>query len=241
LAYERVVLLAPAAGDIVIKLGAQEKVVGVTKSNHDFPDALNIGSHIKPNVELIKGLDPDLLVISSNRFFSEQLAQQVKADVINYDPISLDGVLTEITKFGDMLNRKKQAIKLVQKLKAVQRQIEPLSRTPRVVYEVTETPFIIAGQRSIVNGIVTSAGGKLIAPENRKIAKFNVESILFQDPDYYIYQVGPMNKNPNPPMKRIHYSVMQSNVIKVSQLEFSRATTYSFYLALELNKRFRQR
>lgn len=239
-AYERIVLLAPAAGDIVSKLGAQAKVVGVTKSNDDFPEALKIGSHIKPNVELIKGLEPDLLIISTNRFFSDQLAAQVEADVIKYNPTNLDSVLSEVVHFGEILNKQEQAERLVQELTQIQSQIEPLKIAPSVVYEVTESPFIIAGQRSIVNGIITAAGGKLIAPENRKIAKFNVESVLFQDPDYYIYQVGPMNKKPTPPMERANYSIIQSEVIKVNQLEFSRATTHSFHHALELNKRFRQ-
>lgn len=239
-AYERLVLLAPAAGDIVSKLGAENKVVGVTRSNHDFPGALQIGSHIKPNVELIKGLEPDLLIISSNRFFSDQLAVQVSADVIKYDPTNLEGVLSEIAKLGDVLGKQAEAAALVQEMKSIRDQIKPLSEQKSVVFEVTQSPFMIAGQRSIVNGIVTAAGGRLIAPEKRKIAKFNVESVLIQSPDYYIYQVGPMNKNPTPPTDRANYQMMESEVIKVDQLDFSRANTRSFSLALELNKRFLQ-
>ena len=239
-AYQRVVLLAPAAGDIFIQLGAQEKIVGVTRSNADFPNALKIGSHIKPNVELIKGLAPDLLVISSNRFFSDQLAAQINADVVKYNPMDLQGVLTAISEFGGILNKELEAQKLIQDLGAVRSEIMPLAKAPSVVFEVTESPFIIAGQRSIVNGIVTAAGGKLLAPEKRKVAKFNVESVLFENPDYYIYQVGPMNKQPTPPLQRSNYKLLESEVIKVDQLDFSRATTQSFYQALDLNKRFRQ-
>ncbi|MEI6859154.1 MAG: ABC transporter substrate-binding protein [Shewanella sp.] len=238
--YERVVLLAPAAGDIVIQLNAQDKVVGVTRSNHDFPNALKIGSHIKPNVELLKGLEPDLLIISSNRFFSDHLASQIDADVIMYDPTDLDGVLEQIQDLGELLQRQKEATKLIADLKRVRSQIKPLKQTPSVIFEVTQVPFIIAGKRSIVNGIITAAGGKLIAPEKRKIAKFNVESVLFQNPDYYIYQVGPMNQRPTPPAERPNYTVMDSEVIKVDQLDFSRATTKSFYQALALNQRFQQ-
>ena len=237
-AYQRVVLLAPAAGDILIKLNAQDKVVGVTRSNHDFPDALKIGSHIKPNVELLKGLQPDLLIISSNRFFSDHLAAQIDADVIKYDPTNLDEILNEIAKLGATLDREKQATALIEQLNAVKGQIKPLLKKPSVVFEVTESPFMIAGKRSIVNGIVEAAGGQLLAPEKRKVAKFNVESVLFEDPDYYLYQVGPMNKQPTPPMQRANYRILHSEVIKVDQLDYSRATTQSFYLALALNKRF---
>ncbi|MDG3085103.1 ABC transporter substrate-binding protein [Vibrio hannami] len=237
-AYDKIVLLAPAAGDILIKLGAQDKVVGVTRSNHDFPDALKIGSHIKPNVELIKGLEPDLLIISSNRFFSDQMAGQIEADVVKYDPHTLKQILEEVETLGQLVDKQAEAKQLVSKLTAIQQQIKSLPNKPKVVFEVTESPFMVAGQRSIVNGIVTAAGGELLAPGNRKVVKFNVESVLFENPDFYLYQVGPMNKNPTPPLSRPNFNILDSKIVKVDQLEFSRATTHSFSLALEMNKRF---
>lgn len=241
LAYDRVVLLAPAAGDLFIQLAAEDKVVGVTRSNHDFPNALKIGSHIKPNVELLKGLDPDLLIISSNRFFSDHLAQQIDAEVIKYNPTNLDQVLSEIRHLGALLDKSSKAEALIKTLQGVREQIQPLETQPKVVFEVTESPFIIAGQQSIVNGIITAAGGELIGPKKRKIAKFNLESVLLQEPDYYLYQVGPMNRAPTPPKERPNYTAMESEVIEVDQLVFSRANSRSFYLALELNKHFRKK
>ncbi|WED28878.1 ABC transporter substrate-binding protein [Vibrio sp. DW001] len=238
LAYERIVLLAPAAGDILIRLGVQDKVVGVTRSNDDFPNALKVGSHIKPNVELLKGLKPDLLIISSNRFFSEYMSQQLDVEVMKYDPVTLDQILTQITSLGERVNRPSEANKLVQELVHVREQIQPLKQRPRVVFEVTESPFMVAGDKSIVNGIIGAAGGDLIAPTGRKVAKFNIESILIEDPDYYIYQIGPMNKRPTLPSNRPNYSILSSKFMQVDQLEFSRANTRSFYLSLELNHRF---
>ncbi|PSW06596.1 ABC transporter substrate-binding protein [Photobacterium lipolyticum] len=238
-AYERIVLLAPAAGDILIKLGAQDKVVGVTRNNHDFPEALQVGSHIKPNIELLKGLDPDLLIISSNRFFSQQMTELIKAETIIYDPLNLDEILQQVARFGGVVDKQSEATQLINELTDIRKQIKPLQDKPSVVFEVTESPFIIAGQRSIVNGIIEEAGGKLFAPSDRKIAKYNVESVLYSNPEYYIYQVGPMNKRPTPPLERPNYKILSSKVIKVDQLRFSRATTESFKFALELNQKFR--
>ena len=237
-AYERIVLLAPSAGDILIKLGAQDKVVGVTRSNHDFPQALKVGSHIKPNIELIKGLNPDLLIISSNRFFSEHMSEQLHADVIKYDPISLDQILVQIKELGQVLEKRHEAKELIATLNTIRNQIKPPKSKPTVVFEVTEAPFIIAGQKSIVNDIIATAGGELFAPKGRKVAKFNVESVLFKNPDYYIYQVGPMNKSPTPPEQRPNYKILSCKFMRVDQLEFSRATTHSFTLALEINRQF---
>jgi len=237
-AYERVVLLAPSAGDIFSKLNAQDKVVGVTRNNFDFPDAVKIGSHIKPNVELIKSLNPDLIIISSNRFFTDQMSSLVNSDTLIYNPATLDEILLEIDKLGAILNRQAEAKKLRSKLETVREQFVDIASPPTVVYEVTEAPFMIAGKKSIVRSIVEQAGGKLFAPSDRKIAKFNIESVLVKNPQYYIYQTGPMNKSPTPPQQRPQYSLINSRFINVDQLSFSRATTESFYHALELNRMF---
>jgi iron complex transport system substrate-binding protein len=233
-----VLLYPPAAGSIFIALGEVDKVVGVTRSNTDFPKALQVGSHIKPNLELMKGLQPDLLVISSNRFFSDQMAAQLGAKVVRYDPTCLDEILSAINELGYLLGKPQQAEALVARLQAVRAQIKPLKQTPKVVFEVTESPLMVAGQSSIVSAMVTAAGGELIGPEGRKIAKFNLESILMAQPDYYLYQVGPMNQTPTAPNQRPTYNLLKSHVIQVDQLEYSRATPRSFELALELNRQF---
>ena len=71
-AAERIVVLAPAAADIIEKLDAAELVVGKTRSVEEFPQATQVGSHIRPNLEIVTSLQPDLLIISSNKFFSER-------------------------------------------------------------------------------------------------------------------------------------------------------------------------
>ncbi len=239
-AYQRIVLLAPAAGDILIQLGAADKVVGVTRNNFDFPNATKIGSHIKPNVELIKRLKPDLLIISSNRFFSQQMAALIDAQTLLYNPLTLDDILVQVQQLGELSDHQSQAKALIDKLTLLRAEIKPLKLKPKVVYEVTEHPFMIAGKGNIVNSIIEAAGGELFAPSQRKIAKFNFESVLFAAPDYYIYQTGPMNKNPTPPAQRANYQALHSHYMKVDQLSFSRANTASFYHALALNQAFAQ-
>ncbi len=62
-AADRVIVLAPAAADILQKLGSSSQIVGKTKSVEEFPNALKVGSHIRPNLEIIMSLKPDLIII----------------------------------------------------------------------------------------------------------------------------------------------------------------------------------
>lgn len=238
--FERVVILAPAAGDIFIQLGQQDKVVGVTRNNTDFPAALKVGSHIKPNIELIKSLAPDLIVIGSERFFSQDMSDLIDAKTVTYNPGTLDAIQEQIHQFGVLLDCQNSAVTLNHKLLNLLQQIAPLNSAPSVIYEVSQTPLTIAGKGNIVSDIIRQAGGQLLAPSMRKLIKFNTESLLVQQPDYYLYQVGPMNQNPQPPEKRPLYQLLHSQYLQVDQLRFSRANTQSFLLAVELNAHFQQ-
>lgn len=239
LAYERVVLLTPSAGDILIKLHVQNKVVGITQDNYDFAGVTKVGSSKKPDIQLIKKLKPDLIITNANQRFSKLMAKELKSDVMHYDPITLDGILSSIKHFGKIFHKESDAAQLMTKLQKIQAAIQPLKKKPFVVFEISEKPLMVAGTSNIVNGIVDAAGGVLIGPGDKKIGKFNVESMLIIEPDYYMYQVSAMDPNPIPPLSRPSYSVIDSQVMEVDATLFSRANTYSFELALMLNNKFK--
>lgn len=237
-AYERVVLLAPAAGDLLQRLGQAHKVVGVTRANEDFPHALKVGSHIKPNLELVRSLNPDLIVLGSERFFTSQMQSLVGAKTLIYNPVTLDGVLDGVAELGQALECQPRAELLVAELSALRKQLRPVPTAPGVIFEVTEMPLTIAGQGNIVADIIAAAGGKLLAPSGRKLIKFSPEAVLMNRPDLYIYQVGPMNRSPSKPLSRPHYARLKAKEVAVDQLAFSRANGHSFDLALALNRLF---
>ncbi len=232
----RIVLLAPAAGDILLQLGLEDQVVGKTRSLEEFPQAKKIGSHIKPNVELIKGLEPDLLVISSNRFFSEQMAETVGAETIVYNPKTLAEILQQTAKLAKLTDRETQGAALAQRLRQQLHGLQRPTQTSRVIYEISSLPLSVAGQDNIISDIIRTAGGDPVDFGKRKIIKLNTEAVIVSKPDLYIYQVGPMNQNPTPPKDRGDYRMLHARYLKVNQLEWSRANSQSFSRVVELNK-----
>ncbi|TYO99267.1 iron complex transport system substrate-binding protein [Geothermobacter ehrlichii] len=239
-AAKRIVLLAPAAGDILLKLGAEDQVVGVTRSLREFPRARRVGSHIRPNLEIIRSLAPDLLIISSNRFFSEQMAAVVGAPVFTYHPRTLDEILQQIGELAALLDKMDAGRQLIARQQQKLAAIKPLATSPKVIFEVTAMPLMVAGSSNIVADIVARAGGVLLAPGRRKLVRFNPESVLAHQPDIYIYQVGPMNQNPIPPGKRGPLNRLRARFLRVDELQFSRANTRSFDNVLMLNRYFRE-
>jgi iron complex transport system substrate-binding protein len=237
-AAERIVLLSPAAGDILHKLNADDKVVGVTRNLEGFAKATKVGSHIRPNVEIIRSLNPDLLIISSNRFFSQEMAAAVGAEVYYYQPRTLDDIADQIRELSKRLGQEQQGQELIARQWQKMEQLRPLNGQPQVVFEVTAMPLLVAGSRHIVADIVNRAGGSLVPADKRKLIRYNAEAILARQPDVYIYQVGPMNKNPRPPAQRSCFSSLSAKFLQVDELQFSRPNTSSFDNVVKLNRYF---
>ncbi len=240
-AYNRIVLLAPAAGDVFKKLHLSNYVVGVTKHIKGFAKAVKVGSHIKPNMEIISSLKPDLIVISSTRFFNKSLKKYVEADIFIYNPYTLSQILKKITELGKKFNKEQEAAKLVEQLKIKLKKVKKLDTKPKVIFEIMQMPYIVAGKKDIVNDIIEKAGGINIVNVNRKHVRYSYEKVIEANPDFYLFQVGPMNKNPIPPDKREYFKYLKSKVIKINEKEFSRPNTKSFDNVLKLNGIFAQK
>lgn len=232
----RIVVLSPAAADILVQLGLENQVVGKTRSVEEFPQALKVGSHIKPNVELIKGLQPDLLIISSNRFFSEQMAVAIGAPSFEYHPQTLDEILKQTEQLAALTGQQAAGQALIARLRRQFSELKPLALKPKVVYEISALPLSVAGQTNIISDILRSAGAEPIDFGSAAIIKINPEAVIQRQPQLYLYQVGPMNQNPTPPGERGNFALLNSHYLKVDQLQWSRANSHSFARVVELNQ-----
>ncbi len=240
-AAQRIVVLAPAAADILEKLDAAELVVGKTRNVVEFTQAEKVGSHIRPNLEIITSLNPDVLIISSNKFFSKEMATKVDAKLFHYSPNSLEEILQQTRKLAVLIDREVQARVLIEAQRQKLKELQPLTRAPRVIYEITEAPLTIAGTGNILADIIETAGGEFVSGGQRKMLRFNPEAVLALQPDIYIWQVGPMNQQPTPPPERGQYRLLKADYLQVDQLQYSRANTQSFDNVLTLNSYFRER
>ncbi len=239
-AYERIVVLYASASPIIRELGAGGRVVGVTRTDHTFKGAKPVGSHLRPNIELIKSLQPDLIVAGSKRAFPDELKKAIGVDVFHYDPRTLDEIITRILQLGKTLGKDREAEALVGRLNAKLKRIKPVKKRPRVIYEVMYRPLKVAGAKSIVASIIERAGGMNIVGTEKKHVTISPERILKDPPDIYIYQVGPMNKNPIPPRERSYFHGLKSRFFKVDEYEFARPGLNVFDAVIELNGIFRE-
>ncbi len=232
-AEERVVILAPAAADVVSRLGAGDLVVGVTSSVKDFPTAMSVGTHRQPEIEKIAALKPTLLIATCD--FDLALAERLGAELFIYEPTSLEGITAGMRGLAARLDREKQGQALAEHIAVLLGQIDPDSaRRPTVLYEVRAEPLSVAGSRTVIRDLLEKAGFEYAHKGTSGL--ISVEYLLTHQPDYYIYQVGPMNKNPVSPNERPGWENLKSHIWKVDELKFARPNIQMFETLVELSK-----
>ncbi|MCS7263780.1 MAG: cobalamin-binding protein [Armatimonadetes bacterium] len=196
----RVVSLAPSATENLFAIGAGHLVVGVT-SACDYPSQVKklpqVGDFMKPSLERIAALKPDLIVIVSStipKAIADDLQAKTKVPVFVFQPQTVSSVLRGLLTLGGLTGRKQQAKKLVQKLErrlnAVQRRVANKPR-PKVVVEIAPPPsLMVAGPKTFIDDAIRLAGGEnAFKDAHQPFPLISLESLVAEDPDVYIVAI----------------------------------------------------
>ncbi len=191
----RIISLAPSITEMLFALKLGDRVVGVT-SYCDFPDEAKakekVGDTIKPNLERLIALKPDLVLISTASQLEKitQQLDQLGIPVFVTSPQSVAGVLTSLRKIGELTGAEQQAEALAAEMQtriaAVQRQATTNS-APRVLYILQLSPLITAGKNTFINDLINQAGGRSISgDEAADYPQFSREAVIARAPEVII-------------------------------------------------------
>ncbi|MCB1025075.1 MAG: cobalamin-binding protein [Acidobacteria bacterium] len=206
---KKAVSLAPNLTEIIFAVGAGDKLVGVT-SYCNYPerakDIPKVGDTLKPNIENILALKPDVVFVSTAsqlQSFSETLEKQ-GISVFVTNPNSLEDIYNSIEKIGEVFGNAKQAEEVVTQLKKRVREIEEKTKNTRKIrtFVQIDRSLYTIGEESFLTDLIEKAGGssvtKDVATAYPKISK---EKALALDPEAIILSESPDNISPNDAFK----------------------------------------
>ncbi len=235
---ERIIPLYGAFAETLFSIGAGDRVVARTQADTypaDLVKLPSVGTHMRPNVEMILGLKPDLVIQSASRREETPEISRLADSGIRvavFAPKTFVEIFSVIERLGVLTGRAAEASafaeSLARRLDAVAGSIagiDPGARA-RVFFEIRAEPLTGAGRGSIVHEILTAAGAGNAVKNDKAIVQYSLEALLVENPDYYIVQEGPMNKSPVPPVKRPHYDrlkcVRDGRIMLADEFIFSR-------------------
>ena len=203
-ATPRYMSLAPSTTEILFALGLDKEIVGVSSYCDYPPEAVKkekVGSFSQPNIEKILSLKPDYIFCTGieQANIVVQL-RKLNLNVFVAEPQNLDQLFASIKEMGLITNRVKEAENIIMKMKQDIKEVSlkvaliPQEKRPRVFFEVWHDPLMTAGKGSLIDEMLTTAGGINIASDiNRPYSIFSAEEVIKRDPDCII--ISYMDKN----------------------------------------------
>jgi iron complex transport system substrate-binding protein len=202
----KVVSLAPNLTEIVFAVDSGEKLVGVTEFCNFPEDAKKIqkiGDTMKPNLENIIALKPDVVLVSTAsqlETFTQTLEKQGIAVFIS-NPNNLDSIYKTIYQVGEIFGKNEKTNEVVNALKKRVSEVEAKTQNAKTVktfVQISREPLFTIGKDSFLTDLVNRAGGTSVTADiSTAYPNISKETALTYQPEAIILSDSPDNQNPN--------------------------------------------
>lgn len=194
----RIVSTAPSFTETLFALDAGSRVVAVSTFCH-YPAEVNrlprIGTYLKPNVEAITRLKPDLVLVHAEQKQVVQQFESLGIRVLAVRNNSLDEVFQSIRDIAKAIESPSRGTSLEQSIHQRLAAIaEAAKRRPvrSLLFVVGRTPgsldgMIAVGRGSFLNELIRMAGGRnVLADSPVSYPKISLEAVIRLNPDVIV-------------------------------------------------------
>lgn len=159
---QRIISLVPSQTELLVDLGLEENIVGITKfcihPKHLLSDKTIVGGTKKVNYKKIRSLQPDLIIGNKEENTEEMIKELDEiAPVYISNIITLEDSLQFITDIGHLCNKKKESKQLIQKINTALKDFtEFVKNKPvrKVAYFIWNKPWMVVGSNNYINEIL---------------------------------------------------------------------------------------
>lgn len=192
-APERIVSMAPNITEVLFALGLGDRIAGATRFCDYPPEALRIpriGGLVDPNVEIVRSLDPDLVIaFRGNPLRLVDRVRRLGLPVFVLDiGAGLEDLSPLVAKIGRITRAEDRADALAAairgRLAAVDSALAGVPERPKVFVLLYGQGLWTCGGESYVDDLIGRAGGANVAAAlPKKWALYKRERIIRDDPD----------------------------------------------------------
>jgi ABC-type Fe3+-hydroxamate transport system substrate-binding protein len=190
--------LVPAATDMIIAMGARDRLVAVSNWDAERPEIAGlprVGDYRTIDWEKLASLRPDVMVVQWRPDKmppgAAERAAELNIQFVNLRIVYLDEIFTAFQSLGDGIGEPEKATAAANELR---RQLDAVraavaGRTPvRTLVSQTESPLSTVGGGNFMNDLLTLAGGKnVIEGGDNSYPNIDVERLVALNPDVVIH------------------------------------------------------
>lgn len=194
---EVVVSTSVALTEILDALGI--KVSGVPSTSYELPestkDAVEVGNPMSPDLEIIKSLNPDV-VISIDTLGSDYIKLFQENNILSefVSLSSLDGLKETIKTLGERFNKNEKAEKLISEIEKKEESVSNFSESADIlILFAAPGSTMIATPASYIGSLVELVGGhNLVQDSSMPFVTYNKEELTKLNPEKILVMIHAM-------------------------------------------------
>lgn len=211
---KRVISVVPSQTELLFELGLNAEVIGITKfcvhPASQFKAKTKVGGTKKLNIELIRSLQPDLIIGNKEENTKEDIELlSAEFPVWMSDIYNLEDAMKTITQIAELVDRQPEAAYLNHLINAGFTDLQTLALQmgidQKVAYVIWKDPYMLAGKDTFINDILMKIGLTNVTRESR-YPEIAMEELAALKPDLVFLSSEPY------PFGEKHIAELQSAV-----------------------------
>jgi ABC-type Fe3+-hydroxamate transport system substrate-binding protein len=188
---KRIISVVPSQTELLFELGISEEIVGITKFCVHPAAQCNskrkVGGTKKLDIELIRTLQPDLIIGNKEENIKEQIELlSAEFPVWVSDVANLESAMIMISQLGQVVDRQPEAAYLNHLINAGFTDLQTLALqlgiSKKVAYLMWKDPYMAAGRDTFISDILMKIGLSNVLKENR-YPVIGIEELAALKPD----------------------------------------------------------
>lgn len=183
--YSQIISLVPSQTELLYDLGLEEEVKGITKfcvhPKAWYKNKTCIGGTKSLKIDLIKKINPDLIIANKEENVKEQIEELAKTfDVFVTDINSLEDALEMIKNIGTLTGKAKKASGIANRIeKKFQQLSDSLSGKQKIktAYLIWRNPYMAVGGNTFINAMLQYCGAENIFANVDRYPEINLEDL----------------------------------------------------------------
>lgn len=184
----RIVSLVPSQTELLYDLGLGDRVVGITKfcihPKEWHQKKVRVGGTKNVNFEKVLELNPDLIIGNKEENSKSDIEELEKSFPVWMSDIeSFEDAMEMIKQVASITNKEKKGRELVQQILKSKETIEvDFDNRKKVLYFIWKDPWMVAGQKTFINEMLSESGVENCLTEDRYI-ELSIQQIVEMKPE----------------------------------------------------------
>jgi len=191
---QKIISVVPSQTEFLYDLGLDEEVIGITKfcvhPESWFRTKTRVGGTKQLNIDLIRELDPDLILANKEENVKEQIEELAKDfNVWISDIHDLDDAYAMMQTIGELTGKTETANNIIDRIRIAFSQLQtphspqdPLDKL-QTLYLIWKNPYMSVGHDTFIHSMLEIAGFENCCRKKLRYPELTIEEIRELNPD----------------------------------------------------------